>query len=1438
MPYPVPTQADLSPIEQLDVLKGRTGSKADEVIAKLAEAMKHIEEPEHLIHLGQIGKAKESWYKAFGEMAVHLFGQDEAKRGGALLAAVSANKSEEASIMMALRCWHEWKQLHKTYPGYGYTPKEIRKVLQGKIHGSGVDEAEASKVLAAPEDKLEDLNLLGIYGYEGARKINSFNAGIQHGIKEYLVDSGKAPKEVLDTPISRAQKLMVTIDRHSGALMTKAGDQPKITDPYGYTSKTLAHRHVANLLGISPHEAQAEPWMAIVEAMASYAHERKGRADRPDTKRVVANLTKGHMDLASHAPYLLAYGPSESLKRAQEFLHKHSKSFALGAESNIINSANRAAISMGTNEAPAVHTSEQLDALQHELQKRMQGLGAAGAGKPQSFEMPELRNQLYRARKSGWVHKYAAAESGEGDERRMRILRELVDMLHPHDVQPMISARPPEDDPDYRNFVPSARGWVARVGPRIVKLSIGRSGSHDPQHQEAIPNLHHAHLSFGWADPRVQEQGLEFQPHESLQKGSLAFLRRLQSVAKRAHEMGVPIGYEADEQHARLYNKLLGNLGFTKDMGENTEREKDTAKAMSLPFYRWRPPKVSFQKKYAKEIQAPPLEAGAVPETPESEYEHHFPGLHNSVKEILQGLNPDKLFPINEGWQASVGPRFVNARYRMSRPTVPAFGEEYKKPKPVTYVTFGWRNSQHDPAASFNDLAKWEAQDIAQGRFGHRLPLGAAYEPKQQLQTGGLDFLKMLREVAKHASTKGISIEFMADPQHARLYKKLLGPLGFTQSRGPDPEDADIGGSATYEWDPPQVQKASKRGTKLKYAQPHQPPGFRIAPVHEDPDLVERVRSFKIKRLLKSLQPDTLEQWGSRSSDRGGGYTATIGPRYIEGSVHHMRMGPDDSMRPRVYVAFGWNPGQHREGGEFSPKSKLEEGSLEFLRHLQTIAKAAQEQGIPISFRADKHHAKLYDKMLTRMGLNKVHGPSELFHNLMPHQQEWFAYHPEQVKFAKARKPQNILKFPAPGNPLVSVPEVAPGQNINEVTGVDEPPQGFSSWDSYWDFRYHELGRIMQEEGREPMLAEHKKIQRAKALQEENERQFGPSVGNEHLEGPISKPRRNKPSVKTKSPPVAKVLPFPQKYARKRREDGSLEPLPAQLGHTNYGLQDLAGQTLPPITKPRKYAKQAIREDGSTAPMGTEEPLVGQGAATGGHPAPDGGAMIGVSPSTEDSMPHEKAFKNMSSNNFKAFKKKVDSLRKQIGLQGTTQEALGDWVDGAEESLMQTLTHSQNPEQIRYLAAWYGLMGNQKAVLVFNPHYQGPDSTYQLDVPETNLGTIRKSLDAAGIPYRTLVPKKDHTQVVVFDKGRELRQNISHFASQYNARINEYLGTGEFLGSSTRAEARHKYRGIIQSYESKAANDYPDRGTSPPGSARPAPSVSGAAPHKFSKTHP
>lgn len=207
--------------------------------------------------------------------------------------------------------------------------------------------------------------------------------------------------------------------------------------------------------------------------------------------------------------------------------------------------------------------------------------------------------------------------------------------------------------------------------------------------------------------------------------------------------------------------------------------------------------------------------------------------------------------------------------------------------------------------------------------------------------------------------------------------------------------------------------------------------------------------------------------------------------------------------------------------------------------------------------------------------------------------------------------------------------------------------------------------------------------------------------------------------------------------------------------------------------------------------------LIGQGE----------GSVEFMSPNVDENLTFDQAYSRLHSSNQAAYHEVAKDVLKQANLQAIKSlNAVGDWSDGAENSIVQVLP-AADPGLTRYVAAWHGLLLNQKSILHFASDPKGQDSVYQVTIHQPDTAKVRADLSRFGIQYRTIIPGRDSNTVLVYDQGGGLRSNIEAFAEDQDASVRETRGTGELIGASSRnpsrTEARAKYREIIREYEAK-----------------------------------
>jgi hypothetical protein len=195
-----------------------------------------------------------------------------------------------------------------------------------------------------------------------------------------------------------------------------------------------------------------------------------------------------------------------------------------------------------------------------------------------------------------------------------------------------------------------------------------------------------------------------------------------------------------------------------------------------------------------------------------------------------------------------------------------------------------------------------------------------------------------------------------------------------------------------------------------------------------------------------------------------------------------------------------------------------------------------------------------------------------------------------------------------------------------------------------------------------------------------------------------------------------------------------------------------------------------------------------------------------LSSNTEENLALDEASLRLDSERQKRFRRVAGEILAKIDLpRHQVLNALGDWSDGVENGLLVEVSGTPDFAGLRYAAAWFGSLADQKSVLFFRADDQGGDGVYQLEVPRAHTPQLRKVLDEHGVRFRTLVPLGKGQRVVVFDEGRQLRANIARLAAFYGVRLSETRGTGAFLGGESRAAAQRTFRQVIGDYQRCAA---------------------------------
>lgn len=190
------------------------------------------------------------------------------------------------------------------------------------------------------------------------------------------------------------------------------------------------------------------------------------------------------------------------------------------------------------------------------------------------------------------------------------------------------------------------------------------------------------------------------------------------------------------------------------------------------------------------------------------------------------------------------------------------------------------------------------------------------------------------------------------------------------------------------------------------------------------------------------------------------------------------------------------------------------------------------------------------------------------------------------------------------------------------------------------------------------------------------------------------------------------------------------------------------------------------------------------------------------SPNVEENLTFDDALARLDSGNQILYNKIGQDVDQQLGHQSQSFNALGDWSDGAENTVFNAINKVNSFEELRYSTAIKGKIGKQKAVIPFMVQQGGADSLFMADIKNVNIKDIRAKLDELGISQRTLVPDKNGVKVVVFDPGSQLSSQMAKFEETFKVNVDIRKGQGEFLGDDSSREAGiAAFDQIIKGYE-------------------------------------
>jgi len=201
---------------------------------------------------------------------------------------------------------------------------------------------------------------------------------------------------------------------------------------------------------------------------------------------------------------------------------------------------------------------------------------------------------------------------------------------------------------------------------------------------------------------------------------------------------------------------------------------------------------------------------------------------------------------------------------------------------------------------------------------------------------------------------------------------------------------------------------------------------------------------------------------------------------------------------------------------------------------------------------------------------------------------------------------------------------------------------------------------------------------------------------------------------------------------------------------------------------------------------------------------PNATGIAFASPNRLDTLPKvqnrvliKRAENRLASQEQKAFKEASDKIDKMLGLNHQSADAIGVWIDGAENS---TATKYDNGDanKIQVATAMKGFLGRQKQVAIFTPNPEASGAVYEFNttmspsIVNMLLSVKDEMMDENVVqiyfPYHTLIPidkNRIKVSILEFSPSPEKLAALQSIAKQLNGHeteIHQTSGDIEFLG--------------------------------------------------------
>lgn len=168
--------------------------------------------------------------------------------------------------------------------------------------------------------------------------------------------------------------------------------------------------------------------------------------------------------------------------------------------------------------------------------------------------------------------------------------------------------------------------------------------------------------------------------------------------------------------------------------------------------------------------------------------------------------------------------------------------------------------------------------------------------------------------------------------------------------------------------------------------------------------------------------------------------------------------------------------------------------------------------------------------------------------------------------------------------------------------------------------------------------------------------------------------------------------------------------------------------------------------------------------------------------------------RKIAAEQYKKLKLKVEAIR----------DAISDAPHTASANTAHAILHDGDLAKVNAGAALYGIQTNSPALLVFHEDESGSSFLHKFGVMGS-AEKLRKRLDEAGLPNRTLLPTENGWDVAFFDPDGSLTPLVQKAAASEGAELQTSKGSGTLLGGGDEAEgeksSRQSFRSVIRSYE-------------------------------------